>query len=162
MLTCQQRFWEGVSLALCTNVGQVFTETQISGLKLDLMTYYPILLSTIPQTQGEQQAIDFFIQVPRNHSKIKAYAILMAHKWSIKCQLVAGYHKLLLMPIFILICIICIIFCEQSDCYYQPYTRSVFSDFDKSISTLKTPRSFSFVLFCQKEILIPPKRDFNG
>lgn len=53
MLTCQQRFWEGVSLALCTNVGQMFTETQISGLKLDLMTYYPVLLSTIPQTQVE-------------------------------------------------------------------------------------------------------------
>lgn len=45
------KIWEGVSLVLCTNVGEVFTETQICGLKLDLMTNYPILLRIIAQTQ---------------------------------------------------------------------------------------------------------------
>lgn len=50
-LSCQQRFREGVSVSQSTNVGEVTTETQICGLKLDLMTYYQILLSIIPQSQ---------------------------------------------------------------------------------------------------------------
>lgn len=53
MLSCQERFWEGVSVCQCTNVGQVTTGTQICGLKLDLMTYYQVLLSITPQTQVE-------------------------------------------------------------------------------------------------------------
>lgn len=73
-------------MALCTNVGQVTTEIQICGLKLDLMTYYPVLLSIIPVTQVDYTAIDYFFQALRNHGKIKAYAILMAHKWSINCH----------------------------------------------------------------------------
>lgn len=150
--SCPQRFWEGVSASQCTNVGQVTTETQICGLKLDLMVYYQILLSVIPKTQVDYTAIDFFFQASGSYGKIKVYAILMADKWSMKCQWTSGHHKLLLTLVFILIRIND---CEQWD-YYQANTRPVFSNFDRSISTLETLSIFSFVY------PFLPKRDFNS
>jgi len=79
-LSYRQGFWEGVSVSQYTNVDQVTTETEICGLKLDLITYYHILLSIIPQTQGDWTAVNFFFPAFGNHGKIKAYALLMADK----------------------------------------------------------------------------------